>query len=83
MGSIMNSFKSGFGLGLGFNLSVVVFMAIGFLFFLPGYVLFKKEQDAGRKGSTTLITGVVLMGIGVIIMGGFGFGMLMEGIKDI
>lgn len=83
MASIMNSIKTGFGLGTGFQLSVMLFMLLGFLFFLPGYVLFKREQDAGRKGSTTLIAGVVLMGIGVIIMGGFGFSMLMDGIKNI
>ena len=83
MASIMNSIKTGFGLGTGFHLSVILFMLIGFLFFLPGYLLFKKERDAGRKGSTTLIAGVVMMGIGVIIMGGFGFSMLIDGIKEI
>jgi hypothetical protein len=83
MGSIMNSIKTGFGLGTGFQPSVILFMLVGFLFFIPGYVLFKKEQDAGRRGSTTLIFGVVLMGIGVVIMGGFGFSMLMDGIKQI
>jgi hypothetical protein len=83
MGSIMNSIKTGFGLGTGFQLSVILFMLVGFIFFIPGYILFKKEQDAGRRGSTTLIFGVVLMGIGVIIMGGFGFSMLIDGIKEI
>lgn len=83
MASIMNSIKTGFGLGTGFQLSVILFMLLGFLFFLPGYILFKKEKDAGRKGSSTLIAGVVLMGIGVIIMGGFGFSMLMDGINNV
>ena len=83
MASIINSMKTGFGLGTGFQLSIVLFFFIGFVFFLPGYILFKKEQEAGRKGSTTLIAGVVMMGIGVIIMGGFGCSMLMEGINNV
>ena len=82
MGALMNSIISGFGLGTGFHLSVILFMFLGFLFFLPGYILFKKENDAGRKGSGTEIFAIVLMGLGVIIMGGFGFSMLMDAINE-
>lgn len=82
MSSFKSLIKTGFGLGIGFHLSVIMFIFIGFLLFLPGYILFRKEQDAGRKGSPTLIMGVVLMGFGVIIMGGFGFSMLLEGINN-
>ena len=78
----MNFVKQGLGLGLGFHLSTIIFMIIGFLFFLPGYIIYKKELDSGKKGTSTQIGGVVLMGIGVIIMGGFGFGMLLEGINN-
>ena len=83
MPSIMNSLKQGLGLGLGFHLSVIVFMILGFLFFLPGYILYTKEVKSGKKSSTMAVVGVVLMGIGVIIMGGFGFGMLLDGINQI
>ena len=79
----MNYLKQGLGLGLGFRLSGVVFMIVGFLFFLPGYVLYKKEVDSGKKGSAMAVVSVVLMGIGVIIMGGFGFGILLDGINQI
>jgi hypothetical protein len=83
MGSIMNSFKQGLGLGLGFHVSVIVFLLIGFLFFLPGYILFKGEQTAGKKGSAKEITGIVLMAVGVIITGGFGFSFLIDGINEL
>jgi hypothetical protein len=83
MGSIMNSFKQGLGLGLGFNVSFIVFLSIGFLFFIPGYLLFKGEQNSDNKTSAKKIGGIVLMGIGVIIMGGFGFNFLIEGINDL
>jgi len=83
MPSITNFIKQGFGLGVGFKFSVILFMIIGFLFFLPGYIIYKKELDAGKRGTSIQIGGVVLMGIGVIIMGGFGFGMLLDGINDV
>lgn len=83
MPSITNFIKQGFGLGVGFQFSIIIFIIIGFLFFLPGYIIYKKELDAGKKGTATQITGVVLMGIGVIIMGGFGFGMLLDGINNV
>ena len=80
--SITNFIKAGFGLSVGFQLATIIFMFVGFLFFLPGYILYKKEKDAGRKGSTMEIIGVILMGLGVIIMGGFGFGMLLDGMNN-
>ena len=83
MASIMNSFKQGLGLGLGFNVSFIVFLSIGFLFFIPGYILFKGEQKSANKNSTKEIGGIVLMGIGVVIMGGFGFNFLIEGINEL
>ena len=82
MASIKNFFKQGLGLGLGLQVSFIVFMIIGFLFFLPGYILFKGQEEAGKKGSSTQLVGIVLMGIGVIIMGGLGFSTLMGSIDS-
>lgn len=80
--SFMNYFKMGLGLGAGFQLSGIIFMFLGFVFFFPGYVLYKKEQKEGKRGSATGIFAVILMGLGVILMGGFGFSMLLDGINN-
>ena len=81
--SITNYFKMGFGLGAGFQVSAMIFMFLGFIFFFPGYILFKNEQKAGRKGTAAQIGGVILMALGVILMGGFGFSMLLNGINEV
>ena len=44
--------------------------------------MFKNEKAAGRKGSAAEIGGIILMGLGVIVMGGFGFSMLLGAVND-
>jgi hypothetical protein len=79
-----NSFKSllktGFGLGFGLQLSNILFIIIGAAFFIPGYILLmknKKEKDSDQT------TPLVLMGIGVLIMGGLGFGLFSENLGEL
>ena len=79
-----NSFKSllktGFGLGFGLQLSNILFIIIGAAFFIPGYILLmknKKEKDSDQ------ITPLVLMGLGVLIMGGLGFGLFSENLGEL
>jgi hypothetical protein len=48
-------------------------------FFIPGYIMFKK---ADKEESGSQIGGMVLMGLGVVIMGGLGFGALLESADD-
>ena len=50
------------------------------VFFVPGYVLFKKEDKEKSEGST--IGGIILMGLSVVVMGGAGFGILMDSVGD-
>jgi hypothetical protein len=79
-----NVVREGFGAGLGLMAAFIVYILFGMLFFIPGFVLFqqeKKKQD-GQKNSTLQITGIILMIIGVIIMGGIGFGTVFEDVKD-
>lgn len=77
-----NIVREGFGVGLGFLASLMVYLFFGMLFFIPGLVLYTQEKKKGEKSSSLQIVGVVLMAIGVIIMGGVGFNTLMGDIGD-
>lgn len=67
--------KTGFGLTLGSALAMMIFVAIGAAFFIPGFFLVnrenaKKKPEDRNAGMKTL--GYVLMVIGMIV--GLGFG---------
>jgi hypothetical protein len=74
--------KTGFGLGIGLSLANIVFILIGMLFFIPGFILFRSSSSDKEKGNNSQIGGIVLMGIGVAIMGGLGFGFLLDSVGD-
>jgi len=82
MGATMSYIQAGFGLSIGMHLAGILLGFIGLIFFIPGFILFKSELKAGRKGSATEIFGIVLMIIGALLMGGFGLGAAMSGIND-
>jgi ABC-type Mn2+/Zn2+ transport system permease subunit len=77
-----NIVREGFGVGLGFLASLMVYIFFGMLFFIPGFILYVQEKKKGEKSSSLQILGVVLMAIGVIIMGGVGFSTLVGDISD-
>jgi ABC-type Mn2+/Zn2+ transport system permease subunit len=77
-----NIVREGFGVGLGFLASVMVYLFFGMLFFIPGFILYVQEKKKGNKASSIQIIGVVLMAVGVIIMGGVGFSTLVGDISD-
>lgn len=68
--------KTGFGLGIGLIAAQIVFLLLGAALFVPGYVMFNKKENA--ENQTNRVVGVVLMFLGVVIMGGMGFGILTE-----
>lgn len=78
--SLKSLIKTGFGISIGFFLSQILFIMIGLVFFIPGYLMFLKGSKDKKKGSQ--IGGLVLMAIGVIIMTGGGLGILMDSIGD-
>ena len=78
MTTLRSLVKTGFGLGLGVMASQIVFIIIGAAFFIPGFILFTSQKKKTDKNSTEQISGLVLMGIGVVIMGGIGFSYFME-----
>jgi len=73
--------KTGFGLSIGVFLAQMIFVFIGILLFVPGYILYTKSSEKDKSGSR--IGGVVLMGLGVVIMGGIGFGLFLDSAGDL
>uniref|UniRef100_A0A6C0AP35 Uncharacterized protein n=1 Tax=viral metagenome TaxID=1070528 RepID=A0A6C0AP35_9ZZZZ len=78
--SMKSLIKTGFGLSIGFSLAHIIFILVGMAFFIPGYLMFKKSSDKKESGSR--VGGMVLMVIGVAIMGGLGFGALLDSAGD-
>ena len=79
--SIKNLFKTGFGLGLGVYAAQVVFVLLGMIIFFPGYFMYqeKTKEDAPQSEK---IFAFLLMTIGVVLMGGAGFYLLIENAGD-
>ena len=80
--TIMSLARTGFGLGVGLMGAQVLFMLIGALIFIPGYLLLDSARKEQPPSTSKRITGLVLMGLGVLIMGGVGFGFLMENLSE-
>jgi len=81
--SMRNLIKTGFGISVGMFLAQMIFMVIGIVFFISGYMLYKNvSNDNEKKSNGFQIGGIILMGLGVVIMGGIGFTYLMEAVND-
>lgn len=78
--SMKTLIKTGFGISVGMFLAQMIFILIGLVFFIPGYLMFKKADKEKSTGSQ--IGGIVLMGLGVVVMGGAGLGILMDSVGD-
>ena len=74
--------KTGFGIGFGFIGAQLVFLFIGALLFIPGFILYTKEKKQGNNGSSEEIMGIALMGIGSLLMLGLGFGIFLNDLGD-
>ncbi len=81
--SLKSLVKTGFGLGLDLFLAQILFLLLGMIFFLPGYNLYKQGSMKENASDTTQMTGILLMVLGVVLMGGAGFGLLMESAGDL
>jgi hypothetical protein len=79
--SMKSLVKTGFGISVGMFLAQIIFILIGMVFFIPGYILFTKSSDKDTS-SDSKTGGIILMGVGVVVMGGVGFGILMDSIGD-
>ena len=77
--------KTGFGLSVGMFLAQMIFVLIGMVFFIPGYMMFTKassDKNDSNGFSGSKLGGIILMGLGVVIMGGAGFGILLDSLGD-
>ena len=80
--SMRNLVKTGFGISVGMVFAQMIFLVIGLAFFIPGYILFTKASSDKEKSGGSKVGGIVLMGLGVVVMGGAGFGVLMDSVGD-
>lgn len=79
--SIFSLARTGFGLGIGVMAAQILFLLVGAAIFVPGYIMFMNSRKEDQKNNATQVTGIILMGIGVLIMGGIGFSFLMENLE--
>ena len=79
---LKNLIYEGFGVGLGMLAAFVVYILIGMVFFIPGFLMYMKEQKKQQKNTTVQGIALVLMLIGVAIMGGLGCGALLNDASD-
>lgn len=82
MASLKTMIKQGFGLGIGFISAQVIFIFVGILFFIPGYLLFVSQEKKKEPSVSNQIGGLSLMILGVALAGGVGLGLLVDAIND-
>lgn len=70
----MNIMKYGFFAGLGSSASFMINIIIAMLFFVPGFILLRREKVKQVQNQTTKTLAYILMGIGIITGLGFGTG---------
>lgn len=69
-----NIMKYGFFAGLGSSASFMINIIIAMLFFVPGFILLRREKVKQVQDQTTKTLAYILMGIGIIAGLGFGTG---------
>jgi hypothetical protein len=82
MATLKTMIKQGFGLGIGFISAQVIFILVGILFFVPGYLLFVSQEKKKDPSVSKQISGLVLMIVGVALAGGIGLGFLVDAFND-
>jgi hypothetical protein len=81
--SLKNLAYQGFGTALGVFAALALYMLVGLLFFIPGFLLFSKEEKKTNKSTVVLGFAIVLMLFGVILMGGAGLSFLLDDVSDL
>jgi hypothetical protein len=74
MSSLGEYMKFGFGVGLGGAAAFALVLVVAMVFFIPGFIIVIKQHKlpSEDRSTTLLVLGYILMGIGVIVGGGFG-----------
>lgn len=82
MNTLKSLIKTGFGLSIGVFAAQMVFMIIGLACFIPGFMIWNTESKKFAKDTTRQTGAIVLMAFGVVIMGGVGFGILLNSVSE-
>ena len=82
MSNLKNLVKTGFGLSVGVFAAQMIFIMIGLAFFIPGFMMWRTESEKFKKDTARETGAIILMALGVIVMGGIGFGFLMDSLSD-
>ena len=80
-GIVKDMFKTGFGLFSGIMVAQMLFMLAGLAFFIPGFLMLKKEQKK-PKAEQSLVLPYVLMGIGMVLGVGMGSGVFFDNLAS-
>lgn len=74
----------GFFGGLGSGLALMIFTFIGMVFFIPGLIIVLKQNKKPKDQRSTgmLVLGFILMGLGMIVGMGLGFGVFAFALAD-
>lgn len=67
--------RTAFAFGIGAFAAQIMFVFVGILFFIGGYVMLNREQkkEKAEQAGWRKAVGFALMGIGVAVAGGIGF----------
>jgi len=82
MNNLKSLVKTGFGFSVGVFAAQMIFIVIGLAFFIPGFMMWNTEAKKFAKDTAKQTGAIVLMALGVVVMGGVGFGILMESLSD-
>lgn len=82
MNTLKSLIKTGFGFSIGVFAAQMLFIIIGLAFFIPGFMMWNTEQKKFVKDTAKQTGAIVLMALGVVTMGGAGFGILMDSLSD-
>lgn len=78
--AIKQDIASGFGLGLGAGLSMIIYIVIGLAFLIPGAILLgrEKKKPKEQRNGALVVVAYVLIVLGVICGLGLGAGFLLS-----
>lgn len=79
-----SAFRFGLGAGLGAGISTMLFIFLGFVFFIPGVILLSQERKKKKEeqSQTMLIIAYVLMVLGAIVGLGMGASFIFSNLME-
>jgi hypothetical protein len=74
----------GFQLTVGSVLAMMIFLALGMLLFIPGFLIVRREQAKPKDQQSTgvKVVGYMLMILGAVVALGLGFGAILSTLME-